>query len=91
VACRLNEPGVAIPWHHHRFRFGLMIVDRGFLISDLSLKPSARAKQAHFNNQKSTIANRQSIRRSVIPQLPDKEAASKCHLNLRLSTGAALR
>jgi len=55
-----------------------MIVDRGFLISDLSLRLSIRTKQAHFNNQKSTIVNRQSIRRSVIPQLLDKEVASKC-------------
>jgi hypothetical protein len=31
----------------------------------LSLKPSIRAKQAHFTNQKSTTFNRQSKQRSV--------------------------
>jgi len=45
-----------------------MIVDSGFLIFDRSLKPSFSAQQAHFNNQKSTILNRQSMQRSAVLQ-----------------------
>jgi len=43
------------------------------------LKPSIRAKQAHFTNQKSTILNRQSKQKSVAAhQQLDKKVAFKC-------------
>ena len=60
---------------------GIVIVsnlDCRLRIFDLSMKPSTRAKQAHFNNRKSTIINRQSMQRRVAPQQPDKEMALRC-------------
>jgi hypothetical protein len=42
-----------------------MIVEPLLLIFDLSLKPRFRVNQAHFNNQKSSTINRQSMQRRV--------------------------
>jgi len=53
-----------------------MIVEFRLLISDVSLKMSARAEQAHFNNQKSTLINRQSNQTSVAVQKLDSFATS---------------
>jgi integrase len=65
-----------------------MIVDQQLLIFDLSLKLSFCASQAHFNNQKSTNINRQSIQRSAIMRLQQHLARAQTKHLADLAVGA---